>query len=230
MKTKNDLNLKQNILLFLNRIRWNYRVQRDGKFFKIIVPEKHKLIIKSLKYFLTIISLISAFFAFQIVFISFLFGLVIFGILWLFEKVIFLYSTFYVPPLPIFEIDPLKWLGTTWGYGIIPNKDIEIPIVGILFSDENYAQDMFSLLLDWSYGESNDKENNICLSAIVNDDKTEYVFFCYPNIFRRKAKEFFKKVDSKIPKGYAPSHNFVMQILRRNCLIPKGSYFPIFRN
>ena len=155
--------IRQRIILWSNRILFDFKVKREGYFFKLILPGKYKRAVKVLKILLTLISLCSAFFVFQSVFIAFLFGLGVYFITTILEKIIFTYSTLYVHPLPSFELEQEKWLGVFWGYAKNPKNNNEIPLVGLQFSDEDYARNIYDLLLSWSFGEHNDKKNSIKL-------------------------------------------------------------------
>jgi len=229
MRNRNSLTAKQKLVLAINRFRLNYRIQRKGKLFEIVVSENHKAFVKSLKFLFTIIGLFSAFIAFQTVFISFLLGLFIFIISWTLERILFSYPTLYVTPFADFEIEPGKWLGTTWGYSTTEKREFEIPVVGILLSEKEYAQKIYSLLLRWSFGQLRDKDKNICVSAIIDNDDSGYTFFCYPNYNRVPAKYFHEHLEKNMPERTVHSPNFLMQVFWKSCSIPKESYFPTFR-
>lgn len=112
-----------------------------------------------------------------------------------FDKIIFSYTSLYIHPFPEFELDPEKWSGSIFGYAKSKTSPDFRFIVGWFFSDEDYAKNIHSLLLQWSYGKYNDKERNICLSIILFNNS--YVFYCYPNPNRKTAKSFFANVEKE---------------------------------
>ena len=223
----NKKTIRQRIILWSNRILFDFQIQRDGRIIKLIIPGKYKPIIKALKGFLTLISLLSAFIIFQNVFIAFLFGIAVYLITTVLEKIIFTYSSLYVHPLPDFESEQEKWLGVFWGYAKDPTNEHEIPLIGLQFSDEDYARKIYGLLLSWTLGNLNDKNNSIKLSVILTDDDS-YVFFCYPSIERETAKYFYDKAEKELKKDSVEDiHNrmAMMLILAKSFDIIEGSYF-----
>ncbi len=222
---------RQRIILCSNRILFDFQIKRDGRIIKLILPGKFKRIVKALTGFLTLISLLSAFFIFQNVFIAFLFGLAIYGITTILEKIIFTYSSLYMHPLPDFEIEQEKWLGVFWGYAKDPTNEDEIPLIGFQFADEDYARKIYDLLLRWTLGNLSDKNNSIKLSVILTGDDS-YVFYCYPSIERGTAKYFYDKAEKDLKKESPediPNRMAMMLILAKSFNIIEGSYFPTFR-
>lgn len=184
--------MNKKLYLWVNRLRLDFQLTRKGHFFEIIVHEKYRIYIKITKYFLTLIGLISAFFYFKSVFIAFLFGLGIYLLSSLLEKIILSYVNLYIQPLPDFEIEKDKWVAMSFGYAEEPKSKGHIPIVGMVFSHEEYGRKIYSLLVSWNYGQLKDVDNNICTSIIL-DDMDDYVFFCYPSTNRETVTEFFKR-------------------------------------
>jgi len=197
MSTANKNTIRQRLILWSNRVLFDFKIKREGYFFKLILPGKYKRAVKIFKVILTLISLLSAFLIFQSVFIAFLFGLAVYVISTILEKIIFTYSTLYVHPLPSFELDQEKWIAVFWGYAKDPKNNNEIPLLGLQFSDEDYAKNIYDLLLSWSFGEHDDKDNNIKLSVILTDENS-YSFFCYPSIERDTATKFYSKAEKEM--------------------------------
>lgn len=225
-------NIKRKLYLKIINIRLNFPIKKtDGKI-KIVVSAKYKSIIKFIKYILAILGLSAAFFTFQSVFFAFLFSLVLFFVGLLLEKSLFSHYSMYITPLPNFEIEAEKWIGTSFGYAITENMD-KIPLVEWVFSDEEYARRMHSLILAWACGEYRDKEKNVCLSVIINED-SDYTFYCYPNPDRKYAKHFRSEVESEIKKNKATRDDLhkelsVLFILGRNFDITEYSFLPEFK-
>lgn len=231
MNTNGGKTLKQRLILWSNRLRFDINVQRKGRFAQVIFPERFKSFVRTIKIVLTLIGLTSAFFFFQSVFVSFLFGLVIYLLITAFDKLVFSYNSLYVHLLPDFEIEPEKWLGAFFGYAEDPRNTGHIPMVGLVMSDPEYARKVHSLLLRWSYGKLKDEENNICVSVIV-ENNNEYIFFCYPNMERETATHFYKYVEKvRKKKSLTDVHHkqMTMQIFGKRCQITANSYFPTFR-
>ena len=111
MNTNGGKTLKQRLILWSNRLRFDINVQRKGRFAQVIFPERFKSFVRTIKIVLTLIGLTSAFFFFQSIFVSFLFGLGIYLLITAFDKLVFSYNSLYVHLLPDFEIEPEKWLG-----------------------------------------------------------------------------------------------------------------------
>lgn len=231
MNTNGGKTLKQRLILWSNRIRFDINVQRKGRFAQVIFPERFKSFVRTIKIVLTLIGLTSAFFFFQSVFVSFLFALGIYLLITAFDKLVFSYNSLYVHFLPDFEIEPEKWLGAFFGYAKDPRNTSHIPIVGLIMSDPEYARKVHSLLLRWSYGKLKDEENNICVSVIV-ENNNEYIFFFYPHMERETATRFYKDVEKvRKKKSLTDVHHrrMTMQIFGKRCQITANSYFPTFR-
>jgi len=223
--------IKQRIILWSNRILFDFKIKREGYNLKVIISGKYKCFVKTLKILLTLISLFSAFIVFQSVLVAFLFGLAVYAITTILEKIIFTYSSLYVHPLPSFRLEQEKWLGVFWGYAKDPKNSYEIPLIGLQFSDEDYARKIYDLLLGWALGNHNDKRNNIKLSVILTDENS-YTFFCYPSFERETAKTFYSKAETDLKKESKNDiHNrlAMMLILAKSFDIIEGSYFPTFR-
>ncbi|HHT9112499.1 MAG: hypothetical protein HZA47_07045 [Planctomycetes bacterium] len=232
MGTNEGKTVKQRLILWSNRLRFDVRAQKKGWFVQIVLHERFKPFIRAVKIVLTLIGLISAFFSFQSVFVGFLFGLGIYLLSTFFEKLIFSYNSLYVHSLPDFEIQLEKWLGAFFGYAEDPNNLGHIPMVGWIMSNPEYAKRVHSLLLQWSYGKLKDEENNIRASVIV-DDKDEYIFFCYPNMERKTAARFYEAVEKERKEtSLTDVHHkqMAMLIFGKRCQITASSYFPTFRN
>lgn len=223
--------LKQRLILWSNRLRFDIMVQKKCWFFQVTLHERFKPIVRTIKIVLTLAGLVSAFFTFQSVFVAFLFGLGIYLLSTFFEKLIFSYNSLYVHSLPNFEIEPDKWLGAFFGFAKDPKNPGHIPMVGCIMADSEYAKRVHSLLLQWSYGKLKDEENNVRASVIV-DGKDEYVFFCYPNMDRKTAANFYEDVEKERKEtSLTDVHHkqMAMLIFEKRCQITANSYFPTFR-
>jgi len=108
-----------------------------------------------------------------------------------FQKAIFQYTTIYIQPMPDFEYDPKEWKGMVFGFATSPEL---LNFVGCAFSTEKTAHNFFQLLKSWNYYNNEDKDNNICLSFILENER-EYSVFLYPNRNRKTVEDYFQKVE-----------------------------------
>jgi len=233
MQNRTKETAKQRLLIWLNNLHFHINIQRKGKFFQVILHEKYKKVVRFLKIIFTLIGLFSAYYIFQSPSISFLFALVIFLIIQLSEKMIFAYTSLYVHSIPNFEFQSDKWAGAFFGY--VETRDIraQLPLVGWMFTDEELAKNIHSLLSDWTYGVMDDKDKNVKMSVILDENETgkHYIFFCYPSAERKTAKKFFDKIEKERKKiSLTDVHNrfFLMSILGKSFKMPETSYLPTF--
>ncbi len=184
---------------------------------------------RTTRYCLTFIGLVSAFFYFKSVFMAFLFGLGIYLLSSLLEKVIFSYTNLYIQPLPDFEIESNKWIAMAFGYSE-PKLRIHIPLIRMVFSNEEYGKKIYSLLLSWNYDQVKDVDNNICTSIIL-DGKDDYIFFCYPSIERETVTNFFRTCEKEGKEKSVTDIQtklFTTLILGKKFKITPLSYLPTF--
>lgn len=224
-------NIRKRIILFRNHLHFKIAIYKKSKFPSVVIHEKYKWVVKVLKYLLTLIGLISAFFTFNSVLIAFLFAIGIFLIIQFFDKIIFSYISLYIHPFPDFELDPEKWTASIFGYAKSNTFADFRFIVGWLFSDEDYAKNIHSLLLQWSYGKHNDVEKNICLSIVLFNNS--YVFYCYPNPNRKTAKDFFSNVEKQRRQKSLTDllyRFFITIVFGKRFKILEGSYLSTFIN
>lgn len=221
------------LFFWRNRIKFRFPVRRSGKKFQFVIDSRHKKAVKSLKYVLTILGLVSAFFAFQTMFISFLFGVGLFGIGYLIEKTLFSYKTMYVHPMPDFGLEQDKWTGVAFGYATHKDMQGKIPVVGWVFSDPTYARKIHSLLLTWTHNELDDRNVNLKMSVILHA-KNQYSFYCYPSTNRPLAKSFYKQIEAEMQSEKATRDDLhekliVMMILGKLFDMPSTSMLPTFK-
>lgn len=231
MRDLQNPTFKQRIQLWLNHVKLSIHVQRYKKFYKMVLHERYNRTVTLTKTGLTLITLASAFVVFSSPFIVFLFGLGMYLATTFFEKIFFSYDSLYVHPFPDFHIKTEKWLGCYFGFEREENSPYDIPMVGWVFSDIDYAKKIHSLLRTWSYGELNDKENTICASVVVLND-SEYIFFCYPSTERKTANEFYKKMaDERRTESLTDIQIKMMGLLVLGKVFDNEgpSYFPTFR-
>jgi len=223
--------VKLKVITSLNRLRINFQIEKTPKFYRIVIHEKLKPVFKWLKIILTAIGLSAAFYTFENSLYSFLFAFSVWALITFIERTIFIFNSLVVLPQLTYEHEPERLLGASFGFAVPQGEAIEIPVVGFVVKDEEYARQLHETLLYWTNGETRDEKCNICLSAIVLNSK-EYVFLCYPNMESESVKKFHKKVEAKRKEtSLTDTHIplFALTILGKRCQIGAGSYFPTFR-
>lgn len=222
---------RRRMRLWLNRLHLGYSVQRRGWRFQVIVPVGRRSAVLYLKYLFTVIGLVSAFIFFQTVWHAFGFGLLVYLVSMVLEKTVFAHAAFFIHALPTFEIDPDKWFGVGFGYARPPDGSPDIPMVGMMVADVEYARKLEGLFLTWTGGGRRDEARNLRISVVVTGP-TEYIFLCYPNPNRPAARRVFDRTrrglrQSSLEDVLLEFHGMV--VLGKRCRIMAGSYFPEFR-
>jgi len=173
--------LKPSIKSFIS-IRWHKFLPR------LIIHEKYEKLVKWILRILTLIGIISSAFTLYWYF-SLTVAIVLVLVEQFFERAIFQYTTIYVQPIPDFEYKSEEWKGMIFGYPEDGNKNFP-KLIGLGFKTEEYAKKFFNLLKQWNYNDLLDKNNNICLSFIIENEK-EYSTYLYPNLRRETIGKFF---------------------------------------
>ena len=223
------MKVKKRIFLFKNRLLYGFRIENIKGKRKLVIHDKYRNAVKLLGHGTSILGLVSSFIAFSSVWISFIFAAVLEIVGYLFSKIFFSYTNMYVHPIPDFEIDPEKWIAMGFGYANSPQNQItDIPVITMVFSDEEYGRKIFSFIKTLSYGQLDDKKKNI-LARVVIIKPDCYVFFLYPNPMRRTAKEFFRKaVRSNKKEQSVQNRLFTFFWFGKHFKIDKVTYFPTF--
>jgi hypothetical protein len=110
------------------------------------------------------------------------------------ERSVFCYTSLYIQPLPEFEVKPDEWLGMVYMYP--PDTGPKgLNGVGLAFKTPEYAAGFFNLLRKWNYDQDEDRNNNICLSFIIEDEDA-YSVYLYPNPERPSVRHFREEYES----------------------------------
>lgn len=149
-----------------------------------------------------------------------------------FEKILFEYTVFIVQPFPDFKIEYDQWL--TNGY-LFPNPQYKQEYnlfnhFGPAYKDKKYAIDFFTYLKSWNQDSENDIDNNICLSFVIEDDKS-YTTYLYANPNRKWLDEMFNdyREKTKYDKYGKNQQSMVMQMIYwKNLKLVDTSLFPKF--
>lgn len=230
-KIKNKLlTLKRHLYLKLNNIRLSFRFSKVNGKIRIYIHEKHQRKIKSIKWILPLIGLIISLFTLPVLY-AFLVALSLYLFSSLIARIFFFFTSLFVHLLPDFEINNDLWLGMSFGYYEPTDKKFQIPLVGLVFSDEEYAKKFFSLLQKWNYDSLTDKDNNFVMSIILDNDDGYYTCI-YPNISRRSAEMFVQEVESRRKKTFPEEQHiklFAHIFTMKRFIVTSKSYFPTFR-
>lgn len=176
----------------------------ENHFPRLFLHEKHERIIRWVLRGLTTFGVVTSVITlpwFYSLFLSI--GLVAFDAF--LERTLFYYTSMYVQAMPDFEYDPDKWVANAFvsiGHPSNPNSE---RIVGLVFADNDYAMKFFDLLRAWNHGDSDNKDGNICLSFITDEDM--YFVYLYPSFEKASIKNMHKKLeDENKLKKYGREH------------------------
>lgn len=185
---------------------------RWGKPFpRLVLHEKHEEKIRWSLRILTAVGIITSLITLPIlVGFSLAIGLVVLDVF--LEKTIFYYTSLYVTALPDFRYEPDKWPAMVFVSFGPPSPESD-KVVGLVFSDRDYARKFFDLLRAWNHGSSEDTDNNIQLSFITDEDR--YYVYLYPSIEKKSIKKTFAKVkrQNRLKKFGKEHFGLVMQMV-----------------
>ncbi len=164
-------------------VRWKNYLPR------LVLHEKFEKHAKWTARILTAVAILSSVIVFPAWYFSLSFAVFMFLVEQFVERCIFEYSSIYVQPMPEFALKNEEWRGMAFAFPQKPDPKL-LNVVGCAFATREYAHKFFELLRQWNYHEKEDRDNNICLSFIL-EDETHYVAYLYPNPDRGTAKQFF---------------------------------------
>lgn len=130
----------------------------------------------------------------------------------LLENSVFFYTSLFVQPMPHFRYDPSKWKAMFY-LSIGKPSPTSRKIVGLVFSDDDYARCFFELLRAWNYDSAVDTDDNIRLSFITDEDA--YYVYLYPNPMRSSVTAAFGQVkEDHLLDKYGKEHQgIIMQLV-----------------
>lgn len=209
-----------------------FRIEFKGIVPKITIHEKFEKIVKWILRLLSLIGILTSFISFDYI-TGIIISLLIFVIERILEKIIFEYTIFYIPTFPDFDIKYEKWLST--GYYILEEEDRHLLLegsysyMGPLYEDKEYAEKFFSFIKSWNNFESFDKENNINISIIIENNK-QYSMYLYPNYSQHILDKFFKKHKKNLAleKYGKTQQELVMQFVFWYKNLNQGDFFHRF--
>lgn len=170
-------------------VRWQNHLPR------LIIHEKYEKHVKWILRILTLAAIAISLLAFAPWYAGFLLALGLVLIEQFLERAIFQYTSIYIQPLPSFTTEGEKWTDMCFAYPENPQPN-KLNVVGPVFSDKEYAHKFFNLLREWNYQQSEDKDNNICLSFISENEEL-YSVYLYPNLRRESVGAFFEEAEER---------------------------------
>jgi hypothetical protein len=199
---------------------------------KLVVHEKYENHVKWILRILTAIGIITSFIVLPY-WAGIVTTLVLFGIEQLFERTLFEYSIMVLQPFPDFEIEYDQWL--TNGYFLLnpeyKQTDGYLNYFGPAYADKEYAIKFFNYIRSWNKNNDIDKDNNICISLIIESD-VSYSTFLYANPDRKWLDPMFAdyKEAMKLEKYGKQQQELVMQmVFWKNLKMKEGMFFHKFR-
>ena len=188
-------------------MRWKNHLPR------LVLHEKFEKHAKWTARVITALAILSSVIAFPAWYLSLSFAMFIFFVEQFIERCIFEYTTIYVQPMPAFELKTEEWKGMAFAFPQEPDPRL-LNVVGCAFATREYAHKFFELLRDWNYRQKEDRDNNICLSFIL-EDETHYVAYLYPNPERHTVNQLFDAAETtqKLEKYGKQHQRLVMQMV-----------------
>jgi hypothetical protein len=159
-----------------------------------------------------VVAILSSVIAFPAWYISLSFAVFMFLLEQFVERCIFEYTSIFVQPMPEFALKTEEWKGMAFAFPQKSDRSL-LNVVGCAFKTREYAHEFFELLRAWNYHEKEDRDNNICLSFIL-EDNAHYIAYLYPNPDRTSVKQFFDVSEEaqKIAKFGKQHQQLIMQM------------------
>ncbi|NLP51274.1 hypothetical protein [Bacillus sp. RO1] len=162
---------------------------------KVQVPVRYKNTISIVKWTTIIASIIISFFTLETsvaVPVSIL--LVAIGIF--IERIIYTYNLFYINPMPKIHKEGQQ---TFVAVGFDEFNNVERPFIGLVYRTQEEAKEEFQYFKALNGNRYSDKDNEIILSYVFEDEK-RYTFFVYPNLSRNRTMDNIE--DIKLREGH----------------------------
>lgn len=223
-------NIRRILILRLNEIRIRNKIYLENKNLKIVLHEKYRKAIGISRVLLTLIGLFSAFIIFESTIIAFFFGLVIFVFTWIIEKTSFNYAKEFMHEFNPEIIANNRWQAVCFGYVENPDTFQQIPLIGMVCEDNEFANTIHDQILQWSDYQYNDVNKLVSMSAITN--KNYYRFFCCPNLKSEKVNKHTEDYRAELRKTSLTDEFVLLQgslFLEKKCEITSTSLFPSFK-
>jgi hypothetical protein len=224
---------RRRLRFWVNRLRLGWEVHRRGWLVRVTVPARHRRAVRALKFLVAMVGLAVTWLVLPLPW-PFVIALLLYVIGEVLERTIFSYAALFVHAMPTFEVDPDNWVGVGFGFARPPgvaDGSRDIPMVGMMVTEVEYARRLQGLFLTWTGGQRDDVAGDLRVSIIVMSP-TEYVFMAYPNPDRPAARQTFDEARREIRRSSLEDilhEHHGMVVLGKRCMIGPGSYFPQFR-
>lgn len=188
----------------LFRVKWN-------RFYPVFqIHEKYEKEIKWILRTLTFIGVAVSVIAMPW-FFSFAIAVLLVGLNYAFENVVFHFTSIVFQSPPNFEIKNGLWISNLF---LFPNYKNDLPIFCLGFTEKEYAENLFDYFLSWNNHEHTDMENNIIIKWTIKKDNS-YVTEIYANPRRKNIDKIFRTIEkNKMYEKYGKKHQeLVAQIV-----------------
>lgn len=139
-------------------------------------------------------------------------ALALLGIEIFLERTAYWYATLFLQPFPDFTYEPDKWTAMAYAVPKSPAPNAP-PMVLLVFADEAYGRAFFGLLRAWNHDSIEDRQDNVRLTFITDEDA--YYVYLYPNPDRPQIKAAFDAMEEDLrqEKHGKEAHRHVAQII-----------------
>lgn len=155
---------------------------------ELVVHEKYERIVIWFVRVLGLIGIAISLLTIDKWYVSLAIAVLIFSITKFIENSIIQFTTILVRPTPDFDTPNSEWVSMGFAF---PISKKDPPMLGPVFKTKENAIRFFELITEWNYGETVDKNNNICISLIVESYK-DYSVYIYSNPETENVEEFFR--------------------------------------
>ena len=164
------ISIRNRYVLWKTNLHYTVRFEFKNKIPRLVICDRYENIIKWASRIIAAISFIISLIALPFPF-NLLIPIAFLVVERIFETVIFTFQTLYVQPFPNkWEPDELS--------ALIFQSDPKDYITGILFRSKAYAKELFKCIRSWNYNNDDDKNNNICLSFVI-ENNSSYSMYLY---------------------------------------------------
>ncbi len=187
--------IKRAIYIRRNRIRTLASIKISKGKFNIVLNEKYELVIKKVSRLVLITSIIISFISIPFPY-SAVISVFLILIEQLTEKIVFSFVTITLVPFPDFDLwKKANFAATILG---VHKYQAEPATVGMFFKDEIAGKKVFEFIRGWNYNNENDLgKGNITVSFVIDEQKSKYAFFAYPNLNRPSIEKFRKNINRR---------------------------------
>ncbi len=214
----------RNKFILFNRQRKGFiDIEIEKKIPRLILNKKYKNTVSWILRITVLIGIMTS-----VITLPWYFSLILSMFLLLFEqileRVIFLYHTLYIQSIP-FDYNSSDWLGMLFGVPLVRGSNFKL---GMVFDTEENARKIFKCLESWNQDKTEDVENNINISFII-EDENEYSVYIYPNPNKKIMEKLSKKVSKNNEKNERHQQLIMQVVFCKPFDYNASSYFTLFK-